>query len=129
MDYSLKMVCGAIASLFTFLFGNLDAWLYALIVVVIADFMTGLIKAYILEDISSKTGFKGILKKVLYFSVVCVAVIIEQITGVDGLIRNAVIGFLIANEGISILENCSSCGLPIPKILLNKLQQIRDDNE
>ena len=40
--------------------------------------------------------------------------------------RSAVIGFYIANEGISILENSGKIGLPLPEKLKNVLKQLKD---
>lgn len=37
--------------------------------------------------------------------------------------------FYIANEGLSIVENCGRIGLPIPKRLLDALEQLRNDND
>lgn len=45
----------------------------------------------------------------------------------DGTVcRSAVIGFYIANEGISILENSGKIGLPLPEKLLNVLEQLKN---
>ena len=39
--------------------------------------------------------------------------------------RTLVCYFYIANEGLSLLENCSSMGLPIPKQLKDGLAQLK----
>lgn len=41
-------------------------------------------------------------------------------------IKSLTIGILLSNEGLSILENASICGVPIPEKLKNMLEQYRD---
>ena len=59
--------------------GNLDGFLIALIVFVIADYITGLCSAFIRKEISSKVGFKGIIKKICIFIVVAIATLLTLI--------------------------------------------------
>ena len=48
-------------------------------------------------------------------------------TGAGGVLQSIAIGVLIANEGISILENCAKYGIPIPERLLKALEQIKGE--
>lgn len=127
MDNIIKTAFAALVTFITYVFGPPDLWLYALILAVIIDYTTGLLKAYILGQLSSKIGFKGICKKIMYFAIVAVAVIADNVTGAGGVLRIAVIGFLIANEALSILENCAAAELPVPKILLDALHKLKED--
>ena len=77
--------------------------------------------------ISSQRGFKGIVKKAAFLAVVAVGHIVDGIMGMSGAVRLLVISFLLANEGISILENCGNMGVPIPRKLLDILEQIREE--
>lgn len=113
----------------TYVFGGADSWLIAMLVLVIIDYISGVIAAAIRRELSSKKGFDGILKKVLLFCVVAVAHIIDQATSAGGVLRNLVIGSLIANEGISILENCAKAGVPFPEKLLTVLEQLKGIEE
>jgi toxin secretion/phage lysis holin len=65
----------------------------------------------------------------LYFAIVAVAHIVDKATNLGGSLRTLVIAFLVANEGISILENCGRSGLPIPKRLMDVLEQIWEKEE
>ena len=65
----------------------------------------------------------------MYFFVVAVAHCVDVATGASGVLQSIAIGVLIANEGISILENCAKCGIPIPERLLRALEQIRGRDE
>lgn len=126
LNYVINTI-GAVSSGFlACLFGAPDAWIIGLVVLVIIDYVTGLMKAYISGELSSKVGFKGILKKLMYFAIVAVAVIIDTLTGAEGVLRVACIGFLIANEGVSILENCAAAGLPVPQALVKVLAKLKD---
>ena len=127
MENIIKTVFAALVTLFTYLFGGADMWLIALVTVIVIDYATGLARAYIQAELSSKIGFKGIVKKLTYFALVAVAVIADNITGAGELLRTAVIGFLIANEALSILENYAIVtGQKAPGILINVLNKLKD---
>ena len=117
------------ASICTFLFGAPDVWLMTLLAFIVIDYGSGVIAAYIRHELSSKVGFIGILKKTMYFFVVAVAHCVDVATGAGGVLQGIAVGFLIANEGISILENCARCGIPIPERLIRALEQIRGEDE
>jgi len=108
--------------------GGLDGFLYALIAFVVIDYITGVMCAVVDKNLSSEVGFKGIFKKILIFCMVAVAHIIDtQILGVAGdgsAIRTAVIFFYLANEGLSIFENTTRLGLPVPQKLKDVLAQL-----
>lgn len=110
--------------------GGVDGFMYALIIFVVLDYLTGLMVAILEKQLSSEIGFKGIFKKVLIFILVGAAHIIDyQVLGNGSVIRTAVIFFYISNEGISILENSSKIGLPIPQKLKDILEQLRKDGD
>lgn len=122
-----RIFIAGMASICTFLFGKPDIWLMTLLAFVVIDYVSGVIGAYINLQLSSHIGFIGILKKTMYFFVVAVAHCTDVATGAGGVLQSIVIGVLIANEGISILENCAKCGIPIPDKLLKALEQIKGD--
>ena len=127
-DKVAKTISAGVAGITTFVLGEPNVFLQILIVMVIADYASGVIAAIVTDKLNSEVGFKGILKKAMYFFVVLVAHCVDTATGADGVLRNVTIGFLIANEGISILENTSRCGVPWPKKLKDVLEQLRDEN-
>ncbi len=130
MENIIKTIFGATVATCTYLFGGADMWLMALVTVIVIDYVSGLSRAYVLGELSSKVGFKGIVKKAMYFAVVAVAVIAENITGAGGIVRTAVIGFLIANEALSILENYAlATGQKAPGILVDALEKLKGDKE
>lgn len=108
------------------LWGGWDVALKSLLLFMLFDYLTGLICATKFECLSSQIGFNGILKKVMILIVVAVAVTLDEITGINGLMRSLVIFFYVSMEGISILENSARMGVGIPEQLKDKLIQLKD---
>ena len=124
-----RIVSAGVASICTFLFGAPDIWLMTLLAFIVIDYCSGVIGAYINKELNSRVGFIGILKKTMYFFVVAVAHCVDVATSAGGVLQSIAIGVLIANEGISILENCAKCGIPIPERLIKALEQIRGEDD
>lgn len=113
-----------------FFFGGLDGLIIAMLVFIIIDYITGVIRAIIQKNLSSAIGFKGLLKKVVILIVVSVGHLVDfYIIGEGDMIRNACIFFYLSNEGISILENVVAIGVPVPSILKNILEQLNEESE
>ena len=130
MDRIINMISAGFFAVCGFLWGKMDGLFYALIAFMVLDYMTGLISAYIAKKLSSEVGFRGIAKKVFILVLVAVGHILDtQILGGGVVCRSAVIGFYLANEGISILENAGKIGLPLPEKLLDVLAQLKDQSE
>ena len=105
----------------------MDGFLYALLVFVVVDYLTGLMAAFIQKKISSEVGFRGICRKVAIFCLVGIAHILDaQVIKTGSVLRTAIVFFYLSNEGISILENITIIGLPVPQKLRDVLEQIRD---
>ena len=110
--------------------GGCDGFLYALLVFVVLDYVTGIMCAVLDKQLSSAVGFRGIFKKVLIFLMVGIAHILdEQIIGTGSALRTAVIFFYLSNEGISFLENAARIGLPIPEKIKTVLGQLHNRAE
>ena len=105
--------------------GGFDISLQSLIVVMIIDYLTGVASAIYNKQLSSKTGFIGIIKKFCYLLVVSLSVVIDNLTGQSGLIRTLVIYFFVANDGISIIENMAEMNIKLPKKLIDSLEQLK----
>ena len=132
MDKLIQTISAVAAGIAGFLWGGMDGLLYALVSFMILDYITGCFVAIVQKELSSKIGFKGIAKKVLIMALVAVGHILDtHIPGGGAFCRSAVIGFYIANEGISILENAGELGIPLPKKLIAVLKQLKskDDEE
>lgn len=124
-----ELVCSVLSMAATgilYLLGGWDVALACLIVAIILDYISGIIKAYVNKDLSSKIGFEGLLKKVGVLLIVMLAVLVDKITGETGAIRTLVIYYFVANEGLSILENLALAGVPIPESIKNALKVLKD---
>ena len=111
-------------------FGGWDGFLYALLAFVVIDYITGVMRAKANKEVSSEVGFKGICKKMLIFIMVGVGHVLDtQILGAAGVLRTAIIFFYMANEGISLMENASALGLPVPQTLKDVLAQLHDKGD
>ena len=124
----LELAFAAVGGVVGWFLGGFDGFLYALIVFVVMDYLTGVLAAGVRKDLSSEVGFKGIAKKVCIFVLVGIGNIVDTQVIHDGAaIRTAVIFFYLANEGISILENSTVIGLPVPQKLREMLQQLTEE--
>jgi len=120
----------AIGGVVGWFFGGMDGSLYMLIAFVVVDYLVGVARAIFEKKLSSEIGTKGITKKVVIFLLVGIAHLLDvEILGAGDALRNVVIFFYIANEGISILENAAFLGLPIPKKLKSILKQLHNTEE
>jgi toxin secretion/phage lysis holin len=120
-----SVLFGLAGGLITGVLGGWDVLTHAIVVLVLVDYMTGIGKAFVNKEVSSAIGFKGIFKKILIFVVIAVSVEMQKIIG-DGIpLREIVIMFYIANEGISLLENVSEF-IPMPQKMKDIFIQIRD---
>lgn len=107
--------------------GGFDGFLYALVTLMVADYITGVMCAIVDKTLSSEVGFRGIFKKVLILVLVGIGHVIDvNLIGDGSVLRTAIIFFYCSNEGVSMLENASRLGLPIPEKLKDVLAQLHD---
>lgn len=118
---------GTFGGVLAFMFGGFDVLLYALIVLVVLDYATGIAKGFYTKTVSSETGFKGLLKKFIIFIVVALSVVLQRVLNNSIPLREVTITFFICNEGISILENAAEF-VPVPQKLKDVLLQLRASN-
>lgn len=129
MENWLNAIISIVCTTFIWLIGGLDVALLCLLVAIVLDYISGLIKAYNTKTLSSNIGFRGILKKVGILIIVMLAVVVDRVTINNGGIRTLVIYYFVANEGLSIIENLAQAGLPIPKALKDALKVIKKENK
>jgi len=127
---TIQFLFTALGGWLGYFLGGYDGLLYALVVFMVADYLTGVMCAINDQKLSSSVGFRGICRKVLILVLVGVANILDvQVIGTGAVLRTAVIFFYLSNEGISLLENAAHLGLPIPEKLKLVLEQIHDKAE
>lgn len=126
----LSVITGVFGGICAALFGAWDKILWALLILMILDYVTGVIKGIYTKTLSSDLGFKGLLKKIMILAIVALSNVVQGLTGENIAIREIVIMFYIANEGISILENVAGVSTKMPQALKDILLQLRgEDNE
>ena len=125
MKEIINSIIAGIATGFVYLIGGLDIAIQCLLIAIILDYISGMIKAFNTKTLSSSIGFKGILKKVGILVIVMLSVLIDRVTGESGTIRTLVIYYFVANEGLSIVENLAQAGLPIPKVIKDALKALK----
>lgn len=130
MEKVIQMLTASVCAACAFLWGEADGFLYALIAFMGIDYISGVIVACVSRELSSKVGFRGLAKKCMILMLVVVGHLLDaHVLGGGSVCRSAVIGFYIANEGVSILENCGAIGIPLPKKLLDVLKQLKDKED
>lgn len=126
--FTTKSIIAVIGGVIAYFMGGWDTLLSVFFFMVICDYFTGVLTAFYNKNVSSEIGFKGIIKKVIEIIIVAMAVMANRLMPEIGL-REMVITFFIANEGFSIIENCSKI-INLPPSLTKFFEQIGgDDNE
>lgn len=121
----IKTIITSSGAVTGYLFGGWSALLQILLALVVLDYISGLIASGIEGKLSSKIGFKGILKKVMVFVIVAVAHLVDKAIGEGSMIMNAAIFFYLANEVLSIIENAGRTGLYVPGVVKQAVEILK----
>lgn len=129
MKYFINNIASVLLTTVIYLLGGIDIALKSLIIIMMIDYITGVASAIYNKKLSSKIGFKGIIKKFSYLCIVALSVVIDNLISQDGVIRTLVIYFFVANDGLSIIENMAQMDIKLPKKLVDSLEQIKGKGE
>lgn len=128
-----NVIVGAAVMVLTAVFGIYWYVFAGYLLLNVLDWLTGWYKARKKKEESSKTGLKGILKKIGYWVIILVAFLMPQffiglgrdVLGVKldflELIGWFTLACLLINEIRSILENLVECGYNVPVFLIQGL--------
>ena len=123
----LKYLVAIVGTMLTWLFGAWDLALTILIVFMVLDYCTGVLKGYVLKQLSSDVGLKGLARKAVILIVLIVAVCLDRLLNTGNWVfRTLVAYFYIANEGLSLIENCAALGAPVPSQITDALAQLKE---
>lgn len=137
MEEKIKYIVCLIASVIVKHLGGWDAWLAALLAVILIDVATGIVKAILMHSNKSESGglsstcmFHGGVKKVFILLMVALGTVLDSIISPeDVFIRIMIVSYYIANESLSILENIGACGVPLPKALYKILDSLKSKGD
>jgi len=114
-EFSLGGLLSLIATIVTLWLGGWDLALKALVVLMVIDYVTGVLGAIKNKNVSSEIMFWGGLRKGLILVVVVIAVLLDGMVGnSEPIFRTLALYFYVAREGISITENLGILGVPLP---------------
>jgi toxin secretion/phage lysis holin len=123
-------ITGGTSITLAYLLGGFDNLVAAFAIFMVCDYITGVMVGFKEKQVNSYRAFRGLAKKVGMITFVIVANQLDIITGnKDGFLRDAMLMFLIATEGISIVENLGKLGLKGPSFLVKALEQLSDKGE
>lgn len=126
----LKAAAATLGGVIGWYIGDISGLLIALLVLISLDYVSGVMVAIKNRRLSSAVGFVGICRKVLMLALVGVGNILDiHVVGSGSVLRSLVICYYLANEGISLIENASALGLPVPAKLQDFFVQLKDKAE
>jgi toxin secretion/phage lysis holin len=142
MENAVQIKNGVLAGLAIFgsflanALGGWDGALKVLVIMMVADYVTGLLVAALWHKspksdsgaLDSRAGFKGIVRKCMILLLVWVAAAMDRYLGIN-FARAAVILFFIGNEGLSLLENMGLMGVPYPQKFKNALEALKKQGD
>lgn len=103
--------------------------LYALMILVCLDYLTGICLAIRKKELSSSIGAKGIANKVMIFVLVSLSNVVDTYFSITGCaIETITILFYCTNEAISIIENAVKMEIPLPTKLVNCMKAFKSKN-
>ena len=130
MDNIFKNILAGVCTVLSFLFGDMEGLMVALIALIILDYISGVIAAAVEKRLSSEVGAKGIAKKIFMLLIVALANIVDiNVIGDGHVLETGTVAFYICNGCIRLIEKAGRIGVPVPKKLLDVLEQLRDKDK
>ena len=128
-DLIIKWLVAAGGSAASYLFGGWNTLLEILILFVVIDFITGIIASAVCGELNSEIGLIGITKKVFIFIIIVVAYKIDSILGSSHFLQDSVTLFYLSNKLLTIIENSGRIGMPIPTVVKQAVEILRNKGE
>lgn len=97
-----------------------------LLIIMGLDVLSGLARAYVQKAVSSSVSWNGMLKKFLVFVIIALACQIDLVMQSPPLLRNLIVTAFTISEALSVVENVSAAGLPVPEFLKHALAQLNE---
>jgi toxin secretion/phage lysis holin len=123
---TVKLIFSIVADIFIYILGGWDISIQVFLIFILLDICTGLLCGYKTKNISSKKSYEGVSKKLGYFVAIILAVGLDRLLGQTGVFRTMLVYYLVATDGISIVENLAIIGVPLPEKLKDSLINIKN---
>lgn len=135
IKHLFEMIIGCIGAMISELFGIGKGLLITLLILMLCDYVTGLICAGIFKkskksksgSLNSRIGFKGLAKKAVILIIIITAKCFDNLLDVNYVAELTIIAYII-NESISIIENAGLIGIPIPDFLKKSIDVLSEKN-
>ena len=122
VKYSVLLNVGVLFSFIAGVFGGWDAAMQALVMLIVADYTSGVVVAGVFKNsdksanggLESKASFKGLIRKGMVLLIILVSTQLDRMLNCNNFVRDAIIYAFCANELISIMENAQCMGIKIP---------------
>ncbi|BCU51949.1 toxin secretion/phage lysis holin [Staphylococcus auricularis] len=116
MNYDIHVM-----NLYQLLYSGNHQLMYGLFILMFVDIVTGVLKAFYLDELWSRRAMLGYIKKIAYICVLIVTNLIDIIFHLNGLLINSSVMFFILGEATSILENAIALDVPVPESVKQRL--------
>lgn len=130
IEVYLKIFFSVLCTGCGYLFGKSSNALVYLIIMMLCDYALGLFKGIYTKTLDKDISFKGLIKKFSIFVIIIVATRYDLLMKDNNFtIRNMVCYFYIANETLSIFENCGEIGVPLPNKFKEIFKNLKKEND
>lgn len=126
--FFILLISGSFMTIFQLAFGELDRTLLVLFICMLIDLVTGMLIGAMNHKLSSKKCFAGICKKLFILFYVIIANQIDILLDIH-YVRIGVCYMYIVNDILSIIENGSVLGVPVPAPIKKALEILNEEKE
>lgn len=134
-----NLICtsiGIVGAAVSTIFGGWSEALTTLLICMAIDYITGLVVAGVFHNspktatgaLESNAGLKGLFRKAAMLLFVLIGHRLDVAVGTT-YIRDAVCIAFIANEVLSLVENAGLMGVPIPEVITNAIDVLKNKEE
>ena len=113
----------------TFIYSGDFNLITILCILMVIDIITGLAKAVKNKNLWSRKSLLGFARKILVFLIITVANLLDLLMNMNGTVVLATVTFYILNEVLSITENSSQIGIPLPEKLMEVIEVVNKKSE
>lgn len=127
MKERISAAFSVIATTLVQLMGGWDGYIYVVILMMVLDFLSGLMVGAKDHKLSPDIAFHGVTKKFMIIIIIILSVGADQIMGTPGAIRLLAIFYYSGTEGLSVIKNASLLGLPVPDKIKNVFEGMKEE--